>query len=61
MEGEEGVKCWSALGGQRNARNGHEAGSRDAPVMDLEMPDTNAEGADGVSGESIRDLSRERT
>jgi hypothetical protein len=29
--------------------------------MDLEMPDTNAEGADGVSGESIRDLSRERT
>ena len=60
MEGEEGVKFWSALG-QRNARNGHEAGSRDAPVMDLEMPDTDAEGADGVSGESIRDLSRERT
>ena len=47
--------------GQRNARNGHEAGSRDAPVMDLDMPDTYAEGADGVSGESIRDLSRERT
>ena len=60
MEGEEGVKFWSALG-QRNARNRHEAGSRDAPVMDLEMPDTYAEGADGVSGESIRDLSRERT
>jgi hypothetical protein len=60
MEGEEGGKFWSALG-QRNARKRHEAGSRDAPVMDLEMPDTDAEGADGVSGESIRDLSRERT
>ena len=60
MGGRGGGKVLVTLG-QRNARNGHEAGSRDAPVMDLEMPDTYAEGADRVSGESIRDLSRERT